>query len=81
MAGSVNPLNGSRALDTRALTQNIVAFFAIEGKHYDATLVSAEIERVFSVKDVFKPFRVDASEFALVGTIDAHRGAWGNSSK
>jgi Fic family protein len=47
VAGLVNSLNGSRALTTKALTENIVASFAIEGERLDANIVSDEIERGF----------------------------------
>ncbi|WP_430473556.1 Fic family protein [Thalassospira lucentensis] len=47
VAGLVNSLNGRRALITKALTENIVASFAIEGEYLDATDVSNEIERGF----------------------------------
>ncbi|MCC4240132.1 Fic family protein [Thalassospira povalilytica] len=45
VAGLVNSLSGSRALTTKALTENIVASFAIEGEFLDANVVSDEIER------------------------------------
>ncbi|OSQ31862.1 Fic family protein [Thalassospira sp. MCCC 1A03138] len=47
LAGLVNSLNGRRALITKALTENIVASFAIEGEYLNATEVSYEIERGF----------------------------------
>ncbi|WP_417798969.1 MULTISPECIES: DUF4172 domain-containing protein [Rhodospirillales] len=47
MAGLVNSLNGTQALITKALTENIVASFAIEGERLDANVVTDEIERWF----------------------------------
>jgi len=47
VGGLVNSLNGSRALIAKALTENIVASFAIEGEYLDANVVSDEIERGF----------------------------------
>ena len=47
VAGLVNSLNGTQALITKALTENIVASFAIEGERLDANVVTDEIERGF----------------------------------
>lgn len=49
VAGLVNSLNGTGTLITKALTENIVASFAIEGEHLDATVISDEIERGFGL--------------------------------
>lgn len=47
VAGLVKSLSSTQALITKALTENIVASFAIEGEHLDATVISDEIERGF----------------------------------
>lgn len=44
VAGLVNSLNGTQTLITKALTENIVASFAIEGERLDANVVTDEIE-------------------------------------
>lgn len=47
VAGLVNSLNCTQALITKALTENIVASFTIEGERLDANVVTDEIERGF----------------------------------
>jgi Fic family protein len=47
VAGLVNSLNCTQALITKALTENIVASFTIEGERLDANVVTDQIERGF----------------------------------
>ncbi|WP_417834190.1 DUF4172 domain-containing protein [Thalassospira xiamenensis] len=51
VAGLANVLNDAGTLITKALTENIVASFAIEGEHLDTNVVSTEVARAFGLPD------------------------------
>ena len=73
VAGLVNSLNGTQALITKALTENIVASFAIEGEYLDATVISDEIERglgrAFSCDDAKSVGILEGNAAALISNV------------
>ena len=73
VAGLANSLNSTRALITKALTENIVASFAIEGEYLDATVISDEIERglgrAFSCDDAKSVGILEGNAAALISNV------------